>query len=146
MSYCPRDDTELPPRIKALLGPSMDDLIELGMKVLIKTFEDNGIKVRKMSDKWPKAVRIERKPTGRFYFAKIGPYRGITGKEVNQWGWGGIDLQFDDGQVVTFAMGDVEAVDLDYAKYMQAEIEAGLATPTPESTNTTSEPDNEIEF
>lgn len=56
---------------------------------------------------------IERRRTGEFRKALIGNKKNQIGEVVKWWGWGGVDLQFEDdafgGEVIiTYANSDVE--------------------------------------
>ncbi len=53
----------------------------------------------------------EFKPTGRFFTALRGDNKGKTGEAILFLGWGGVILQFPDGEKATFAMYDVQEVE-----------------------------------
>jgi len=55
-----------------------------------------------------KPVKIKRERTGEFRKAIIGTEKGKIGAVVKHWDWGGVDLEFDEGYIVTYANGDVE--------------------------------------
>jgi len=56
---------------------------------------------------WVKQNRITRQHTGKFYQDKD----GCIGEAVHFWGWGGVDLLFENHTTAVFAIGDVVAVE-----------------------------------
>lgn len=61
-----------------------------------------------MSKKFAPIAGPKSENTDRFYIALIGPRKGQTGEEVAYLQWGGLNLKFSDGQIITFALSDVE--------------------------------------
>jgi len=57
---------------------------------------------------WGKMRKIERKSTGIFCKSLVGLTQGQIGEIVYYHSWGGIDLEFEDGSIATFANDDVE--------------------------------------
>jgi uncharacterized protein YwgA len=57
--------------------------------------------------KWGASINHDYKHTGEFYTALIGPYSGRVGEKVLTLPWGGIILEFEDGQKITFSLSDV---------------------------------------
>ena len=56
-----------------------------------------------------KTIEIKRERTGEFRKALIGSAKGKIGAVVKHWNWGGVDLEFDDGYIITYANDDVES-------------------------------------
>jgi len=54
-----------------------------------------------------KCNRIARKHMGEFFINDDNE----VGEAVHWWGWGGVDLLFPNGNIVTYAMGDVSETD-----------------------------------
>ena len=50
-----------------------------------------------------KSNRICRKHSGEYFTNEDGE----IGEAVHWWGWGGVDLLFSNGNIVTYAMGDI---------------------------------------
>lgn len=61
-----------------------------------------------MSKKFAPIAGTKNESTGRFHTALCGPYKGRVGEEVAYLQWGGLNLEFSDGQIITFALSDVE--------------------------------------
>jgi hypothetical protein len=60
--------------------------------------------------------------------ALIGPKNLRIGEIVKYWNWGGVDLQFDDGEVITYANDDVEEV-TEFELTMMTYPSAGMESP-----------------
>lgn len=56
---------------------------------------------------WGESNNIEFKKTGRRYRVRVGPRTGKVGEEVARLSWGGVILEFEDGERITYALGDV---------------------------------------
>jgi uncharacterized protein YwgA len=61
--------------------------------------------------KWGASINHEYKHTGEFYTALLGPYLGKVGEKVLALSWGGIILEFEDGQKITFSLSDVQVAE-----------------------------------
>jgi uncharacterized protein YwgA len=61
--------------------------------------------------KWGASINHDYGHTGEFYIALIGPYSGKVGEKVLTLSWGGIILEFENGQKITFSLSDVQVVD-----------------------------------
>jgi len=61
--------------------------------------------------RWIKSIKLDRKPTGIFCKALVGDAKGKIGEVVYYHRWGGLDLQFEDGSIATFANDDVQKLE-----------------------------------
>jgi hypothetical protein len=63
-------------------------------------------------EKWGASINHDFQSTGEIYTALVGPRAGKDGEKVLALSWGGIVLKFDDGEKITYSIGDVRVKSL----------------------------------